>query len=317
MQNRGWGLSAALTRREILALMGGLAPALLSIAAAPAAVAATTAPLVTRPIPKTGERLPVVGLGTSRVFDVGDDATQRAALLKVIRALIAGGGKVIDTASAYGRAESVLGALLAQSGLRPRAFVATKLEVDDLTQAGIEGSLKRLGTRTIDLMQLHNVSDPNQRLTVLRQWQERGLCRYIGITSTFHGAYPAVEAVLRHEKPDFLEIDYSLDVLQAQDRILPLCADLGVAVLIARPLVKGRLLRKVAGQPLPGWAADFGARSWAQFFLKFVLGNPTVTAVIPGTNNPAHMADDLGAGRAPLPDAAQRQRMIKFIQSLD
>jgi aryl-alcohol dehydrogenase-like predicted oxidoreductase len=314
MENHQWRLSEGVTRREILALISGAACGLLPLAGASAAAAAAVAPIMTRPIPKTGERLPVVGLGTSRVFDVGPDTAQRAKLLKVIRALIAGGGKVIDTASAYGSAESVLGALLAQSGLRPRVFIATKLEVDELTQAGIEGALKRLQTRRIDLMQLHNVSDPHQSLAVLRQWKERELCRYIGVTSTFHGAYPAVEAVVRREKPDFVEIDYSLDALEAQQRILPLCADLGVATLIARPLVKGRLFRKVMGQPVPDWAHGF-ARSWAQFFLKFVLSNSSVTAVIPGTDNPAHMADDLDAGRGPLPNANQSQRMIQFIHS--
>ncbi|HLH78417.1 MAG TPA: aldo/keto reductase [Candidatus Binataceae bacterium] len=314
MQNQQWRHTGGLTRREILALLSSAACGLLPSAGAPVASAAVTAPIMTRPIPKTGERLPVVGLGTSRVFDVGTDAAQRAKLLKVLRALIAGGGKVVDTASAYASAEPVLGALLAQSGLRPRVFIATKLEADELTEAGIEGSLKRLQTRQIDLMQLHNVSAPNQSLAVLRQWKERGLCRYIGITSTFHGAYPAVEAVLRQQKPDFVEIDYSLDALEAEQRILPLCADLGVATLIARPLVKGGLFRKVMGQPVPAWAGDF-AQSWAQFFLKFVLSNPAVTAVIPGTNNPAHMADDLGAGRGPLPNAGQRQRIIEFIHS--
>lgn len=289
-------------------------PLLSGIAAADAISGGS--PIATRPIPKTGERLPVIGLGTSRVFDIGDNQSQRAVLVEVIRTLVSGGGKVIDTASSYGTAETVVGALVAESRLRPRIFIATKLESDQLTDADLEGSFKRLRATKIDLMQLHNVSDPSQTLEPLRKWKERGLCRYIGITSTFHGDYPAVEAVLRREKPDFLQIDYSLDDREAEKRLIPACAELGIAILTAVPLGHGALFRKVRSKRLPQWASEFDAASWAQFFLKFVLSNEAVTAVIPGTDSPRHVADNLGAGRGRLPNAAQRRQMVQFIESL-
>lgn len=291
------------------------APWLAPVAQAGAAEAAGQ-PLITRPIPHSGERLPAVGVGTSGVFDVGGDQVARARLSEVLQTLVSGGGKIIDTASAYGSAEGVAGDLLAQTGLRPRVFIATKLESDELTKAAIQGSLQRLHTNKIDLMQYHNVADAKASLAPLREWKAQRLCRHVGITSTSHADFAAVEAVLRREKPDFLEIDYAIDDRLAEKRIIPTCADLGIAILTALPLGRGRLFRAVRGKPLPAWAADFNAHSWAQFFLKFVLGNPAITAVIPGTDNPAHMADDLGAGRGGLPGAAERRRMVAFIESL-
>jgi aryl-alcohol dehydrogenase-like predicted oxidoreductase len=305
------------SRRRALRLAGtlGLAAAFRPLLAAADAMSSAS-PITTRPIPKTGERLPMIGLGTSRVFDVGDNQAQRAVLVEVIRTLLSGGGKVIDTASSYGTAETVVGALLAETRLRPRAFIATKLESDELTDADVQGSLKRLRTSKIDLMQLHNVSDPNQSLEPLRKWKERGLCRYIGITSTSRADHPAVETVLRREKPDFLQIDYSLGDRDAEKRLIPACAELGTAILTAVPLGHGRLFRAVQGKPLPQWASEFDAASWAQFFLKFVLSNRAITAAIPGTDNPLHMADNLGAGRGRLPTAAQRRHMVQFIESV-
>jgi aryl-alcohol dehydrogenase-like predicted oxidoreductase len=308
-----------LSRRRALRLASSLGMAaalrpLVGIAATD--VVGGFSPIITRPIPRTGERLPVVGLGTSGVFNVGDYQPQRTALVEVLRTLASGGGKVIDTASSYGTAESVAGSLLAETGLRPRIFIATKLESNELTDADVQGSLKRLRTSKIDLMQLHNASDPDQSLEPLRKWKERGLCRYIGITCTSHVDYAAVEAVLRREKPDFLQIDYSLDDREAERRLIPLCIGLRTAILTAVPLGHGELFRQVRGRPLPQWASEFDATSWAQFFLKFVLGNEAVTAAIPATNNPRHMADNLGAGRGRMPNAAQRRRMVQFIESV-
>jgi aryl-alcohol dehydrogenase-like predicted oxidoreductase len=270
--------------------------------------------IVTRPIPSSGERVPAVGLGTARVFDVGDDASGRAALEQVLRALVDGGGAVVDTASSYGTAETVLGDLVAQAGLRARLFVATKLEAPH--EAELRTSLRRLRSPSVDLLMLHNVSDPNQTLEKFRAWKSAGLARYIGVSSTFHRDYAAVQAVLAREKPDFLEIDYSLDDREAEKRLLPLAAEVKTAVLTALPFGRGRLFRAVRGKPLPAWAAEFEARSWAQFFLKFLLGNEAVTAVIPGTSSAAHMADNLGAMRGRLPDARERRRMIEFVQTL-
>ena len=270
--------------------------------------------LLTRAIPKSGERLPAVGLGTSRVFNVGDDAEKRAALAEVLRNLVAGGGKIVDTATSYGSSEAVVGDLVARAGLREQVFIATKLRASDAAE--LRGSLERLRTQQVDLLFLHNVRDPAQDLGQFRDWKAARACRYYGVTSTYEGDYPAVEAVLKRERPDFIEIDYSVDNREVEGRLLPLAAETGAAVLIALPFGRARLFRAVRGKSLPEWARAFGAASWAQFFLKFVLAHPAVTAAIPGTSDPAHMTDNLGALRGRLPDAAERKRMVAFIESL-
>ncbi|MFI4986648.1 MAG: aldo/keto reductase [Alphaproteobacteria bacterium] len=301
-----------LTRRDFAALAAGLGA--VSLLPPLAAAQGSAAPLVSKAIPSSGERLPGVGLGTSGVFDVGGDAAKRAALAEVLRNLVAGGGSLIDTASSYGSAEGVVGDLVAAAKLRLQVFIATKLEAPDAAE--LKRSLERLHSEKVDLLQLHNVGDAKQSLGQFRDWKAKGVCRYIGITSTFHGDYAAVEAVLQREKPDFLQIDYSLDDREAEKRLLPLAAEVKAAVLTALPFGRGRLFRAVRGKALPEWAKEFDAASWAQFFLKFLLGNAAVTAVIPGTADAGHMSDNLGAMRGRLPDAAQRQRMIEFLQSL-
>ncbi len=313
--------TGAPSRREVLRLGSRCAVAMaastyLGRLAAIGEARADEPSLITRPIPRTGDRLPVVGLGTSQVFEVGDDPAELAPLAQVLRTLVSGGGKIVDTASTYGSAEHVVGELLVQTGLRPRIFIATKLESYEMNQQAFQDSMQRLHASKIDLMQYHNVTDPNTSLAAMREWQQQGLCRYIGITSTRHSDFDAVEAIVRREKPDFVQIDYALDDRLAEQRIIPTCADLGVAILVALPLGHGRLMRTVRNEPLPTWAADFDAKSWAQFFLKFVLGNPAITAVIPGTGNPAHMADNLGAGRGKLPTPAQRKLMVQWSESI-
>ncbi len=295
-----------ITRREF----GALAAA--ALLARRGFAQANAAPPITRAIPSTGERVPVVGLGTASVFNGDDERTRRAAD-EVVRTLVDAGGKLIDTASTYGEAESVLGKVVTAAGLRDKVFIATKLEEPD--SAELRRSLARLNTAKVDLLQLHNVRDPRQSLAQFKAWKAQGLCRYIGITSTFHGDFAAVAAVLESERPDFVQIDYSLDDREAERRILPLAAELKAGVLTALPFGRGRLFRAVSGKALPEWAQDF-AGSWAQFFLKYILGHPAITAVIPGTSNPEHMADDLGAGRGRLPDDAQRRKMVEFFQSL-
>jgi aryl-alcohol dehydrogenase-like predicted oxidoreductase len=270
------------------------------------------APLIMRSIPKTGERIPAVGLGTAYVYDNNNDQTQRAAD-QVIATLIKLGGQLIDTASSYGDAEIVLGNVIAGGDLRANLFLATKLERIDSTE--LKRSLTRLKTSKLDLLQLHNVHYPRQSLAQFNEWKARGICRYIGITSTFHGDFAAVEAVLKREKPDFVQIDYSIDDREVERRILPSAAEVQAAVLTAQPLGRGQLFRVVRGQALPDWAKDF-ANSWAQFFLKYLLADQRVTAVIPGTSNPAHMADNLGAMRGRLPDADERKRMVALVESL-
>jgi len=299
-----------MTRREFAASTAALAIAGLL----PSLAQAQSTPVITRPIPASGERLPAIGLGTSRVFNVGDDAAKRAELAAVLRTLLADGGKIIDTATSYGSSEGVVGDLVAQAGVRKQVFIATKLRAPDAAE--LRGSLGRLHGDQVDLLFLHNVRDPNQDLGQFRAWKAEGRCRYMGVTSTYEPDYPAVEAVLRREHPDFIEIDYALDNREAEARLLPLAAEMQAAVLIALPFGRGRLFRAVRGKPLPDWAKEFDAASWAQFFLKFVIGHAAVSAAIPGTSDAGHMADNLGAMRGRLPDAAQRKRMVEFIASL-
>jgi aryl-alcohol dehydrogenase-like predicted oxidoreductase len=300
-----------LTRRQfanvpIAALATGAASLALPAFAQP------VSPLITRPIPSTGEPLPAVGLGTAAVFDSAEAATLQNARA-VVRALIEDGGKLIDTASTYGDAERILGDVIGPADLRGKLFIATKLESPDVEE--LKRSLNRLQTAKLDLLQLHNVRNPQQSLGAFRGWKAQGVCRYIGITSTSHGAFAAVEAILGREKPDFVQIDYSIDDREAEQRILPLAAEVKAGVLTALPFGRGRLFRAVRDRSLPDWAQGF-ARSWAQFFLKYLLGDPRVTAVIPGTADLIHMADNLGAMRGPLPDPDQRRQMVNFIETL-
>jgi aryl-alcohol dehydrogenase-like predicted oxidoreductase len=298
-------MTIRLTRREFGALAG-------AAALARPVLAQTGEQILIRAIPSSGEHLPAVGLGTAQVFNSNDDETRQKAAA-VLRALIANGGTVVDTASTYGNAEIVLGDAIATGGLREKLFIATKTEEAD--DAEFKRSLARLKSAKVDLVQLHNVNDPRQSLARFREWKMQGVCRYVGITSTFHRDFAAVEAVLEREKPDFIEIDYSLDNRLAEKRILPLAAEVKAAVLIALPFGRARLFRAVRGKEIPDWARGF-AKSWAQFFLKFLLSDPRVTVVIPGTSDAAHMTDNLGALRGPLPDAEQRKRMVAFAEAL-
>jgi aryl-alcohol dehydrogenase-like predicted oxidoreductase len=268
--------------------------------------------VLTRPIPGSGEPLPAVGLGTAQVFDVNDEATRQKADA-VLQALVAAGGSLVDTSSVYGDAEAVLGDVITPALLRPKLFVATKLEAPDAAE--LKRSQARLKTEKIDLLQFHNVSDPRQSLAQFRDWKAEGVCRYIGITSTRHADFPAIEAVLARERPDFIQIDYSLDDREAEKRILPIAAEVKAGVLTALPFGRARLFRAVRGKEIPEWGRGF-ADSWGQFFLKFLLADPRVTAVIPGTADPAHMTDNAGAMRGPLPDPDQRRRMVAFADAL-
>ena len=292
------------TRREFA---GGAAAAALT---GPAM--AQTQPTLARVIPSSGERLPAVGLGTAQVFDVNDETTQGKALA-VLQALIAGGGALVDTSSVYGDGEVVLGEAITAGRLRGKLFIATKLESPNAAE--LKRSQARLRSEKFDLLQFHNVRDPQQSLAQFREWKGQGIARYIGITSTRHADFPAIEAVLAREKPDFVQIDYSLDDREAEKRILPLAAEVKAAVLTALPFGRARLFRAVRGKEIPDWARGF-AESWAQFFLKYLLADPRVTAVIPGTADPAHMTDNLGAMRGALPDPDQRRRMVEFVGTL-
>ncbi|VTU17812.1 General stress protein 69 [Variovorax sp. SRS16] len=264
----------------------------------------------TRPIPSTHELLPVIGCGTWIGFDVAPGSAEYQRLPGVLDALFAAGGKLIDSSPMYGRAEAITGDLLAASKQRERAFLATKVWTSG-REAGIaqmEQSFQRLRAERIDLMQVHNLVDWRTHLKTLRGWQDQGRVRYIGITHYTSSAYAEVEAVLRAEKLDFLQINYSLDAREAGQRLLPLAAERGVAVIVNLPFGGGGLLRRWRDKPLPGWAAEIGCTSWAQVLLKFVLSAPAVTCTIPGTGSPEHMTDNAAAGTGPMPDAAFWQR---------
>jgi aryl-alcohol dehydrogenase-like predicted oxidoreductase len=307
-----WLCFGTLDRRRVLAV--GLAASALAMVRP--ARAQEDKPLLTRAIPHSGEQLPIVGLGTAVSFPSADKSKQEA-LKKVIDALTAGGGKLIDTASVYGNAETVIGDILDAGKMRERVFLATKIEVRS-AKAGadeFQHSLQRLRTGKVDLLQLHNVSHANQSLAQVRDWKAAGRCRYVGVTSTYPQDYGAMEAIIKREKPDFVQVDYSMDNRDAEKRILPAAADAGAAVLTALPLGRTSLFRAVKGKTLPEWAKDFEAATWGQFFLKFLLGNPHVTAVIPGTGNAEHMIDNLGAGRGRMPDATQREKMAALLNS--
>jgi aryl-alcohol dehydrogenase-like predicted oxidoreductase len=311
------------TRREALAVTAGVAAALAIMPAGAATAAAR--PVLTRPIPRTGERLTVIGLGTAIVFDIGDDAAPRAERRAVIDTLLQGGGRLIDTAPSYGAAESVVGDLLADLKAREKAFVATKVRVAGRERAiaEMQQSQRRLRTERIDLMQIHNVGFVDrggvaEQLALLREWKARGVFRYIGVTHSQSQARAndRLIEILRTEKLDFIQVNYSMAERSVEERLLPAAADTGTAVLVNLPFARARLFRAVRGRPVPAWAAEFDATTWGQFFLKYILASEAVNCVIPGTDKPEYMVDNLSAGRGRLPDAAMRRRMTGHIDAL-
>jgi aryl-alcohol dehydrogenase-like predicted oxidoreductase len=307
-------MTSSLSRRSVLAA-GAAAAAL------PAAAQAPGGPVRTKPIPVSREPLPVVGIGTAIIFDYQNDPVKTAERTAVLQTLTApGGGKLIDTASGYGMAEARLGELIESLKIRDKVFLATKFEsrrTDRAAQiASMQESQRRLRTQSFDLMQAWNVSDANYDLALVREWKAQGICRYTGITTSFDGAYGALEAVLKREKPDFFQVNYSLADRDAEARLIPAAADAGCAILTNLPFGRNSMFTKVAGKPLPDFAKDFDATSWAQFFLKFLISHPAITAVIPGTDKQQYMVDNLGAGRGRLPDAAMRKRMVDYWTSL-
>lgn len=272
--------------------------------------------MITRVIPRTGEALPVIGLGTWRGFDVGSDATARATLAGVLQSLFDAGGSVVDSSPMYGRAEAVTGDLLSAQGWRPRTFIATKVWTRG-REAGIDEmrrsmALMRSGP-TIDLIQVHNLVDWRVHLETLRTWKAEGHVRYLGITHYTPSAHDELESVMRSARPDFVQLDYALDDRAAERRLLPLAAELGIAVLVNRPLGGGGLARRLQGRALPEWAASVGCTTWSQILLKFVIAHPAVTCAIPGTANPRHMRDNALAGSGALPDADLIKRMVEAI----
>lgn len=312
------------SRREFLALGAGLGAAVLGIAPSRAQAPAAK-PVLARKIPRTGEPLPVIGLGTAIIFDIGDDAARRAERSLVIKTLLDGGARLIDTAPSYGTAESVVGDLLAELKARARALVATKVRVAgrDRVIAEMQQSQRRLRAEKIDLMQIHNVGFADRgvvgaQLALLREWKDRGFFRYIGVTHSQDqaSANDRLVEMMQREKLDFIQVNYSMAERSVEQKLLAVAGATGTAVLVNLPFARGRLFRAVSGRPVPEWAKEFDAPTWGQFFLKYILAREEVNCVLPGTDKPEYMADNLAAGRTRLPDAAMRRKMIEFIDSL-
>jgi len=270
--------------------------------------------MLTRPIPATNEPLPVVGLGTWQTFDVGDDRAALDQRREVLRILFEAGGTVIDSSPMYGRAEEVVGTLLGEMGMRDKAFLATKVWTSG-GAAGVkqmQASAAKMRAPRIDLMQIHNLVDWRTHLRTLRAWKEQKKFRYIGITHYTDPALDDLAAVIRAEPIDFVQFGYSIASRVAEARLLPLCAERGVAVIVNQPFDGGALFGQVRGKALPEWSAEVDCASWSQLFLKFILSHPAVTCVVPGTARPDHARDNFAAGIGRLPDAAQRRRMAEF-----
>jgi aryl-alcohol dehydrogenase-like predicted oxidoreductase len=301
-------------RRRALQLVAGCAVVAMNKKKA----RAQSTPTLKRPIPRSGEMLPAVGLGTWQTFDVGAEAAERAELKEVLRSLVDGGGSVVDSSPMYGQAERVVGDLAAELKLREKLFFATKVWTRgrDSGIRQMESSLRLMRTQRMDLMQVHNLEDLAVHAQTLREWRDAGRIRYLGITHYHSGAHGELERLVRSREWDFVQFNYSMAEREAEARLLPACAEAGVAVIANRPFSMGGLFPRVKGKPLPAWAAEFDCRSWAQFFLKYILSHPAVTCAIPGTRRAAHLRDNLQAGAGRLPDAKMRRRMVEYLEQL-
>ncbi len=278
---------------------------------------ADNADMLNRPIPISGERLPVIGLGTYQVFDVASSTEAIASRREIVELMAEKGASLLDSSPMYNRSESVIGDVVDKAGNRDRLFLATKVWTDGKAsgERQMNASIEKMKAGVMDLMQVHNLRDTEEHLATIRDWQAEGRIRYNGVTHYHAGGLRDLEAVMRKHKPEFVQINYSVLEREADKRILPLAEELGIAVLINRPFVQGRLFRAVGDHSLPDWASEI-AESWGQLFLKFIISHPAVTCVIPGTSKLYHMADNLGAGFGSLPDDATRQRIVDFFDAL-
>jgi aryl-alcohol dehydrogenase-like predicted oxidoreductase len=311
-----------LTRREYLALS---AQSCAALALMPRwSSAQPGGALITRPIPSTGEQVPLVGLGSSATFSQVAGNEDLEAVRGVLQTMLDHGGTVFDTAPGYGASEEVAAKAVNDLGIQDRIFWATKLNVarrgstadPAAARAQVETSFERLGRDQIDLIQVHNIADMPTQFPMLEEYKQQRRVRYIGTTSTFKPQYEALEQLMRDEPFDFIGIDYAVDNLSAEERIFPLAQDRGIAVMVYMPFGRDRLWDRVEGHAVPEWAAEFGAETWAQFFLKFASSHPAVTVVTPATSKPHHMIDNMTAAHGRVPDAAERRRMIQFIEAL-
>src|SRR5438876_1493885 len=276
------------------------------------------AAMIERRIPRTGESIPAIGLGTWQVFDVAGDDRAMALARETLRVFVEKGGRVVDSSPMYGSSESVTGRLAAELGAREKLFVATKVWTTG-RQAGIrqmEDSLRKLGVERLDLMQVHNLTDVQTHLAILRDWKRAGRIRYLGITHYHAGAHAELASLIARGDIDFVQVNYSLTEPEAERRLLPAAAASDTAVIVNRPFAAGSIFRRVRDKALPAWAQEIGCASWAQFFLKWILGHPAVTCAIPGTRNPKHVVDNLGAASEPLPDEATRRKMSVYFESV-
>jgi len=289
------------------------------------AVLANPAGLITRAIPGTNEQLPIVGLGSSATFAQVARSDDVDALRAVLKQMVDLGGTVFDTAPSYGASEEVAGRLAQELGIASKLFWATKLNVaprgggsadPKAAREQLETSFQRIGKPVIDLVQVHNLGDLGTQLPILREYKEKGRIRYIGVTTTFEPQYADLVQLMRKERIDFIGIDYAVDNRHAEETILPLARDKGIGVLVYMPFGRTRLWQRVKGREVPGWAREFDANSWAQFFLKYIASHPSVTAITPATSRPSNMADNMGGAVGRLPDAAMRKRMIQLMEEL-
>ena len=309
----------SITRRSAMRLIGATtAGLLLPLNASHSRAASESSTMLSRAIPVSGEKLPVIGLGTWRTFDVEPSENERKPLEDVLRALVGAGARVVDSSPMYGRAEEVIGDLSAKLGIRESLFLATKVWTRG-KEAGVqsmERSFSRLRTKTIDLMQVHNLVDVATQLATMREWKAQGRIRYIGVTHYTESALDELVAVLSREKVDFVQINYSIDERRADEKLLPLAQERGIAVIANRPFGGGDLFGRVRGKPLPDFAKEIDCQSWAQFFLKWIVAHPVITCAIPATNNLAHLQDNMRAGTGRLPDQKMRSRMVDYVSKV-
>lgn len=284
-------------------------------AAGSAGEASAGTSILTKPIPSSGEELPVVGIGTARRFNVGESEEERAPLREVLRLLPELGGEVVDTAPSYGAAETVIGDLVEELGIRDQLFLATKVRQQDHEEAlaEIERSYERLRTDQFDLLKIHNLVGWEHKLPVLREMKAEGRIRYLGISTSSAGQYDDLAAIMEQEDLDAIQVDYAIDNRGAEERILPLARDRGMAVFVNLPFGRGRVFEAFGAQAIPEWAGEHGIESWAQFALMYVVSHPAVTVAIPGTATPEYVRDNVGTVRGTLPDEATRERMARLI----
>lgn len=271
--------------------------------------------MLQRPIPTSGELLPAVGLGTYSTFDIGNSASERGPVKEVLRLFVQNGGKLVDSSPMYGGSESVVGDLAREEKLTAKLFMATKVWTSG-RDAGIgqmNESMRRMGVARMDLMQVHNLLDLKTHEKTLRDWKAQGKIRYLGITHYHAGAHSELERLVKTKQYDFVQFNYSIAEREAEERLLPACAESGTAVIVNRPFAQANLFSRVRGREVPAWAAEFDCTSWAQFFLKYILAHPAVTCVIPATGKPKHLLDNMQAGVGRLPDAAARKKMIESL----